>query len=106
MVGQHGRILSHGLIGALLMNSRQRILAAINHTESDRLPVDLGATPSSGISAIAYDNLLKHLPLNDKRNWVYDVVQQVTQPSDELLDYYRIDVCLLYTSDAADEEDS
>lgn len=74
------------------MNSRQRILAAIDHHEPDRLPVDLGSTPSSGISAIAYDNLLNHLQLKDRRNWVYDVVQQVAQPSDEFLDYFRIDV--------------
>ena len=73
------------------MNSRERILAAIAHKEPDHLPVDLGATPSSGISAIAYDNLMRVLPLNDKRNWVYDVVQQVSQPSAELLDHYRID---------------
>jgi uroporphyrinogen decarboxylase len=73
------------------MNSRQRILAAIGHREPDGIPVDLGATPSSGISAIAYDNLLRYLPLKDKRNWVYDVVQQVAQPSVEVLDYFRID---------------
>ena len=73
------------------MNSRQRILSAIDHQEPDHLPVDLGATPSSGISAIAYDNLLDILPVKDKRNWVYDVVQQVTQPSDEILDYFSID---------------
>jgi uroporphyrinogen decarboxylase len=73
------------------MNSRQRVLAAISHTEPDGIPVDLGATPSSGISAIAYDNLLRSLPLEDKRNWVYDVVQQVAQPSAELLDHFRID---------------
>lgn len=73
------------------MNSRQRVLASLQHVEPDHLPVDLGATPSSGIAAIAYDNLLRHLPLQDKRNWVYDVVQQVTQPSDELLDFFHID---------------
>jgi uroporphyrinogen decarboxylase len=73
------------------MNSRERVLSAINHIEPDGLPVDLGATPSSGISAIAYDQLLQHLPLHDKRNWVYDVVQQVAQPSAEVLDYFRID---------------
>jgi uroporphyrinogen decarboxylase len=73
------------------LNSRQRLLSAIRHVEPDRIPVDLGATPSSGISAIAYDNLLRTLPVQDKRNWVYDVVQQVTQPSSELLDYLRID---------------
>ena len=66
-------------------------LSAINHIEPDGIPVDLGATPSSGISAIAYDNLLQYLPLKDQRNWVYDVVQQVAQPSDEVLDIFGVD---------------
>jgi len=73
------------------MDSRTRVLSAIQHTEPDRLPVDLGATPSSGISAMAYDHLLRYQGLKDQRNWVYDVVQQVSQPSDEVLDYFRID---------------
>ena len=47
------------------MNSRERILAAIDHQEPDGVPVDLGATPSSGISAIAYDRLIKRLRLGD-----------------------------------------
>jgi uroporphyrinogen decarboxylase len=74
------------------MNSRQRILAAIDHTEPDFLPVDLGATPSSGISAIAYANLIQHLHLKDRRIWIYDVVQQVAQPSAGFLDRFGIDV--------------
>jgi len=73
------------------MDSRQRVLNAINHLEPNGIPVDLGATPSSGISAIAYDRLIHALPVDDRRNWVYDVVQQVAQPSVELLDYFRID---------------
>jgi uroporphyrinogen decarboxylase len=43
------------------MTSRERIIAAIEHRQPDRVPVDLGATPSSGISATAYGNLKKHL---------------------------------------------
>lgn len=87
------------------MNSRECVLSAIAHVEPDRVPVDLGATPSSGISAIAYDNLLKTLPLKDKRNWVYDVVQQVAQPSDEVLDRFRIDtVDIGRTFDTRDED--
>ena len=87
------------------MNSRQRILAAIDHTEPDQLPVDIGATPSSGISAVAYDNLLRHLNFRDQRNWVYDVVQQVAQPSAEVLDYFRIDVVDLGRSFNTENED-
>jgi uroporphyrinogen decarboxylase len=74
------------------MNSRERIIAAINHKETDRLPVDLGATPSSGISAIAYNNLIKHLKINNTKNRVYDVVQQVTQPETEVIERFNVDV--------------
>ena len=59
------------------MNSRERILAAIEHREPDRVPVDLGSTPSSGISAIAYGNLKQHLGLTQGNTLVYDVVQQL-----------------------------
>lgn len=73
------------------MNSRERILAAINHQEPDGLPVDLGATPSSGISAIAYHNLKLHLDMQGGHTRVYDVVQQLAQPEEALLDHFRID---------------
>jgi uroporphyrinogen decarboxylase len=74
------------------MNSRERILAAIEHREPDQVPVDLGATPSSGISAIAYGNLKKHLGLTQGNTLVYDVVQQLAQPEDFILDRFGVDV--------------
>ena len=73
------------------MNSRERILSAINHKQPDRIPIDIGATPSSGLSSVAYSNLIKYLGLNLK-NHVYDVVQEVTQPEMELLDILKVDV--------------
>jgi len=74
------------------MNSKERILAAINHKQPDRIPIDLGATPSSGISVVAYHNLIKYLGLNHLKNHVYDVIQEVTQPEMELLDFFKVDV--------------
>lgn len=41
--------------------SKQRVLAALNHAGADRPPIDLGATRTSGISALAYRHLLGHL---------------------------------------------
>lgn len=73
------------------MTSRENVLAAIDHRTPDRVPVDLGATPSSGISAIAYNNLVRYLGL-DKPTLIYDVVQQLAQPDDELLERFGIDV--------------
>ena len=75
-----------------MMNSRERILAAIEHRQPDRVPVDLGATPSSGISAIAYANLKQHLGLHHGHTRVYDVVQQLAQPEDDILDRFGVDV--------------
>jgi uroporphyrinogen decarboxylase len=74
------------------MNHRDRILSAISHKQPDRIPLDLGATPSSGISVVAYQNLVNHLGLSSKKNHVYDVIQQVTQPEIELLDFWGVDV--------------
>ncbi len=73
------------------MTPRERILKAIAHQEPDRVPVDFGSTPSSGISAIAYGNLVEHLGL-DLPVRVYDVVQQLAEPDDEILDLFEIDV--------------
>ena len=74
------------------MNSRERVLAALAHREPEKVPVDLGSNPSSGISAIAYDNLLKHLELDHLPVQIYDVVQQLAQPQQEIIDLFGIDV--------------
>ncbi|MEX0321901.1 MAG: uroporphyrinogen decarboxylase family protein [Puniceicoccaceae bacterium] len=87
------------------MNSRRRILNAIRHEEPDQVPVDLGSTPSSGISAIAYGNLKRHIGINTGNNRVYDVVQQLAQPEDEILDRFGIDVVDLGRSFNTSEED-
>ena len=73
------------------ITSRERVLASIRHKEPDQVPVDLGATPSSGISAIAYHNLKKHLGITDGHTRVYDVVQQLAQPEDFILERFGID---------------
>ena len=74
------------------MNSRERILAAINHKEADRIPIDLGATPSSGISVVAFQNLIKHINKTHLKTHVYDVIQELAQPEMEFLDLFGVDV--------------
>ncbi len=74
------------------MTSRERILAAINHQKPDRVPVDMGATPSSGISAIAYSNFVKHIGMPELPVQIYDVVQQLAQPDMKVLDKFGVDV--------------
>jgi uroporphyrinogen decarboxylase len=87
------------------MTSRERILAAIEHREPDRVPIDLGATPSSGISAIAYGRLNRHLGFSQSQTRVYDVVQQLAQPEEAILQHFKIDAVDLgrtFNTQAAD----
>ena len=74
------------------MTSRERVIAAIEHREPDRVPIDLGATPSSGISAMAYGKLKAHLGISSGHTRIYDVVQQLAQPEDQILDRFGVDV--------------
>ena len=74
------------------MISRERVEQAIRHEEPDRVPVDLGGTPSSGISAVAYNALVRQLQLEVGPAKVYDVVQQLAQPDEKLLDHLGVDV--------------
>lgn len=74
------------------MNSSQRILATIDHKEPDRVPIDLGATNCTGISAIAYYHLKQHLGIKSGHIRVYDVIQQLAQPEYEIIDQFNVDV--------------
>jgi len=73
------------------MTSRERVLLAMNHKETDRVPIDLGGHRSSGIAAIAYAKLRKHLGLPDKPIRVYDMVQQLAIIDEDVLDMFGID---------------
>lgn len=69
------------------MNSRQRVLSALNHQQPDRVPVDLSGHRSSGISPIAYRKLRHYLGLPEVDVRVYDIVQQLAIVDDDVLDW-------------------
>ncbi len=73
------------------MTSRERILAAIEHREPDRVPIDCGAMRSTGIAAIAYGRLRAHLGLAARPVRVFDVIQQLAEPDEDYLRRFRID---------------
>lgn len=74
-----------------VMNSRDRVLAALNHQTPDRIPLDLSGHRSSGIAALAYPRLRRHLGLPVKTVRVYDLVQQLAVVDQDLLDLLEID---------------
>lgn len=74
------------------MNSRERVLAAINHQEPDRVPIDFGGHRSSGIAAIAYAKLKKALGITSGDIYVYDMIQQLAIVEPPILDAIGVDV--------------
>ncbi len=73
------------------MNSRERVLKAINHEEPDRVPIDLGGSIVTGIMAGALVQLRKHLKM-DKPVKVYDVFQMLGEVSMDLVDRFELDL--------------
>ena len=87
------------------MTPRERVIAALNHREPDRVPVDLSSHRSSGIAAIAYVKLRKHLGLPEKPLRVYDPVQQLAIVDEDVLDFFGIDAMEMGRGFALRDED-
>ena len=80
------------------MNSRERILTALQHKEADRVPLDLGAMLSTGITGMAYNKLKSYLRVRDGRTRMYDLGQQLAEPETEILERIGADVLPLFVS--------
>ncbi len=77
------------------LSSRERILNALNFKPTDRLPKDLGAMRSTGISCFAYPSLIKALGLPPRLPRVYDIHQMLALPEPDVLDALGCDVVTL-----------
>ncbi len=87
------------------MTPRQRILAALNHEQPDRVPIDFGGHRSSGIAAIAYRKLRKALGLPERVIRVYDPVQQLAIIDEDVLERFRVDAIELGRGFALEDKD-
>jgi uroporphyrinogen decarboxylase len=86
------------------MNSRERVLAALEHQETERTAVDFSGHRSSGIAAIAYPKLRKFLGLPTKSVRVYDVIQQLAIVDEDVLDRFGVDTIEMGRGFALDEK--
>jgi len=86
------------------LTSRDLVLTSIAHKEPNRVPVDIGSTPSSGISAVAYKNLMDYMGI-DGHTRIYDVVQQLAQPEDWFIERFKIDILDIGRSFNTSDED-
>jgi len=83
-----------------MVNARERVLAALNHQELDRIPLDLGGN-QTGIHKFAYQALIEHLGVQEELH-IMDAVQQLAQPSEAVLQRLRVDTRYIHAGAAAD----
>ncbi len=82
------------------MNSRERVLLAINHQEPDRVPIDLGGTRQSGIAAATYHQLKQLLGVRS-RTRVFDIFQMLAEVERPIQERFGADVVGLYRPSVA-----
>ncbi len=73
------------------MESRARVIQALNHQEPDRVPVDLGATIVSSIVKKAYIELRQYLDLPPIEVPTLDYVQQLPYIDEGLMQRFGVD---------------
>jgi len=73
------------------MTSKQRIISAIKHKESDKIPVDLGGSVQSTIHVYAYSNLKKALRINSGNIEIMDSFILAAKVEDSVRNALKID---------------
>jgi uroporphyrinogen decarboxylase len=72
------------------MTHRERVLAALNHRQPDRVPVDLGATRSTSLVVQAYERLNRHLGAEEPAR-IFSKWLNIAHPSQAMLQRFDID---------------
>ncbi|MCL2276676.1 MAG: methyltransferase [Treponema sp.] len=77
------------------MTGRERVLAAFDFRQSDKIPLDINSQFSSGINAYAYRDLRNYLDLPRKPLYIYDFEQQLAIVEKDVLDFFDADIVQL-----------
>ena len=73
------------------MNSRERVLKAVNFQSPDRVPIDLGAIRASGINAVVYDQLKRRMGIESPTR-IHDTMQILAELDPEVIERLHVDV--------------
>ncbi len=69
---------------------RERILAALNLEEADRVPIDFGSSPATSITLPAYERLKEYLGL-EHETVVMSKTSRLALPDDAILERFGVD---------------
>ena len=73
------------------MTHRERVRAALNHQEPDRVPIDLSGAVGDAITATAYANLLRYLGLGHRQVTIDNRMTQTAKVDEDILQRFDVD---------------
>ena len=74
----------------MAMTHRERVLAALNHKTPDRVPMDLGSTRVTSVTAVMYKKLKAHFGI-ERETRIIDGIMQTAAVDEEILQTLDID---------------
>lgn len=80
------------------MNSRERIIKAINHKKPDRVPIDVGGTLATSMHKIIYNKLKEKFNINDKKDEILELALQSVILDESVLNKLHGDVIGIYSN--------
>jgi len=72
--------------------SYERVKAALEHREPDRVPFDLGGSVLTGMHRVAYERLRRYLGLPEAPPEIVDSIQQLARIHQDVLEILQVDV--------------
>jgi uroporphyrinogen decarboxylase len=72
------------------MTPRERVIAALEHRQPDRVPRDLGGTFVTGVNIVAYRNLVRHLGIAEEPGILRERIRHACI-SETVLERFKID---------------
>ena len=83
------------------MNSRERVLMALNHLEPDRIPIDLGGSVVTSIALSTYAAFRQHLGLPRREVRTLETVQQIAWVDEDMMERLGLDVVPVFANPPA-----
>ena len=87
------------------MTSRERVLASVNHKEPDKVPIDLGGTICTTLTATANEKLKQFLNIDKGGEIVTLPIIDVVLPLEEILTLFETDTRTVRLRGPVNDED-
>lgn len=81
------------------MNPRERVRIALEHKETDRVPIDMGSRISS-VAVDTYNRLKRYLGINSPTE-IIDWHQQIVRPDEKILQMFNVDIRYIHPKGAS-----